>query len=544
MRQIVFLIMLLPVVCGAKVIRIRPAGEADRTAEVQRAISRMKKGDRLVFERGEYHFRADSAVPMTLYPSNNTGGLKHVIFPIEGKRGITIDGGGSRFVFYGRVCPFVVRNSRDVCLSHFTLTTRYPAAVSITVLSADGSGFTARIGSATRYEVDDRGNIRFSLGDGALESKSGRISLHGLDRINICYLMTPDAVGDKNEFPAGFVGVRARDLGDHTLRFDYYGDPHPKSIRMPYNVGEAVVLNLAEKRRETAFFFDSVRTLRVEDVNVRRFGGMAFVAQRCRDVTYERDSVMPEQGERVSVTADIFQCINCAGTVRIEGCTAGHSLDDVINIHGNYTHVTAVDGRRLTLRAGHVQHESFFPYFAGDSIEIIEPHGREVLARARVSSVQPSTEDHFVCTLEADRELSGVTAGSLVENITLCPAVVLRNNHFVDFPNIRLSGRGPMLYEHNTIERACTALVAMDLAEYWAEAGRFSSIVIRDNTFDHATALGGGNLMNFGVSGWGADAPKIHGRVLLSGNRYIDSPHAFSVAGVRSFTDLDAGKVK
>ena len=53
MRQIVFLIMLLPVVCGAKVIRIRPAGEADRTAEVQRAISRMKKGDRLVFERGE-----------------------------------------------------------------------------------------------------------------------------------------------------------------------------------------------------------------------------------------------------------------------------------------------------------------------------------------------------------------------------------------------------------------------------------------------------------------------------------------------------------
>lgn len=532
--------MLLPSVCAARVIRLHPAGIADRSAEVLRIMRSLRDGDKVVFERGEYHFRPTSAAPMTLYPSNNTGGEKRVIFLIEDRRNITIDGGGSRFVFYGHVCPFVVRNSRNIRLRRFTLTTPFPAAMSLDVLSLDTAGFTVRIGGASDYHVDARGNIRFSLGDEELDSRSGRISMHALDRLSICYLMTPDAAGDKNEFPAGFIGVRARDLGSRILRFDYYGDPHPKSMRLPYSKGEAVVLNLAEKRRETAFFFDSVRGVRVSDVTVRRFGGMAFVAQRCHDVDYHRIEVMPEEGERVSVTADIFQCINCSGRVRIWQCKAGHSLDDVINVHGNYLSVVGVNGRELALRCGHVQHESFFPYFAGDSVEIVEPHSRRVMAALRVERCIPHPTDHYACTLVVDRRVDSVRAGFLVENISLCPRIILRHNYFMDFPNIRLSGRGPMLYEYNRIERSYSALTAMDLAEYWSEAGRFSRIVVRGNVFDHATALGGGNVMTFGVSGWGTDAPKIHGSVMLKGNRYIDTPRRFSVSGVLSFSDGDA----
>ena len=41
------------------------------------------------------------------------------------------------------------------------------------------------------------------------------------------------------------MGIRGQAVDAHTMDCLYYGDPHPKSILSPFNVGEKVVLNLA-----------------------------------------------------------------------------------------------------------------------------------------------------------------------------------------------------------------------------------------------------------------------------------------------------------
>ena len=510
-----------------------PDGQRDRTLDVQRLIGQLHRGDTLVLEHGEYHFHDEQARRMTLFPSNNTGGEKHVIFPLVNQKGIVIDGQGSTLVFYDRAFPFALLNSRDLTLRDFTITTRYPTAVQFTMRERRDDGFTVQLGQDTGYEVDDQGNVLFSLGGQDVRTRDGRISMHALDRMLIRYLMTPASAGDKDEFPANFVGVRAHDLGRHMLDFRYYGDGHPKSAPSPYQVNEPVVLNLAEKRRQIACFMDSCDGVRVENVAIRRFGGMGFVAQRSGNVLYDRVDVWPAEGEEVSVTADVFQCINCFGRVTIQNSRAGHSLDDVINIHGNYLQVERAQGRTLMLRAMHLQHESFFPYRRGDSLEVIDSHTREVIAKARVRRVIPSQDDYYACRLEVDIPSDSIPVGALVENISLCPEVVIRGNTFAHFPHIRLSGRGHMLVEDNDISHCNTALVGNDLAEYWYESGRLSEMVIQGNRFADCNALGGQYVLTFGVSGWQGNAPKIHGRVVLRANVTDGKSPLYWADGVR-----------
>ncbi len=529
----------LPVAARRHRYSLSPDGQRDRTQEVLRLVRQLGRGDTLALERGEYHFHDEHARRMTLYPSNNTGGEKHVIFPLTGKRDVTIDGQGSTLVFYGQAFPLALLGCRGVTLKNFTITTRYPAAVQFTMREMRDDGFSVQLGQDTGYGVDSLGNVLFLLGGRDVRTQDGRISMHALNRMLIHYLMTPGSVGDKDEFPANFVGVRGRDLGRHMLDFRYYGDTHPKSVPSPYRVAEPVVLNLAEKRLQIACFMDSCDGVRVEHVAIRRFGGMGFVAQRSGNVLYEGVDVWPGEGEEVSVTADVFQCINCFGRVDIRNSRAGHSLDDVINIHGNYLEVEHAAGRTLTLRARHLQHECFFPYRQGDSLEVISPHSREVVVRARVRRVIPDGADHFLCRVEVDIPTDAIPVGSLVENITLCPDVVIEGNTFSHFPHIRLSGRGHMLVRGNDISFCNTALVGNDLAEYWYESGRLSEMVIEGNRFADCNALGGQYVLTFGVSGWQQDAPKIHGRVVLRGNTYDGKSPRIQAYGVREVVDGD-----
>ena len=134
-----------------------------------------------------------------------------------------------------------------------------------------------------------------------------------LGRHFVVYLMAPDSPGDKGKFPASFVGVRAEDRGNREVRFTYYGDKHPKSVSLPYNVGEKVVINLEEKRYRDVFFFEDCDGVSVENVAIRRFGGMGVVGQRSGNIKVDGLSVHPHAGERVTLTADIVQIVEVLG---------------------------------------------------------------------------------------------------------------------------------------------------------------------------------------------------------------------------------------
>lgn len=501
-------------------------------------IRKWTQGESVVLTNGTFCLGEDVARRVCLSPSNNTTGEKNVVFWLKGRRDVVFDGGGATFVFTGRTFPFAVCACTNVVLRNFTVTTRHPSCAGFVIEKRDDDGFTIRFDAGVcPYRVAD-GEMVFDLNGHPVSTRDGRLSLHALDRICIHYLLTPQAKGDRDEFPAPFIGASAEDIGDGRIRFTYSGDRHPKSVRLPYAVGERVVVNLEERRMRDVFFFEDCEGVRLENVRIRRFGGMGVVAQRSGDITIDRLVTEPERGERVTLTADIFQFINCHGDVRLENCRVGDSLDDALNIHGNYLKVVRICGRKVRLRTGHEGHAGFFPYRPGDRLEFVRSRTREVVRTAVVIACRTTAGEMTECEVETDADLMGVESDMLVENVTLNPNVVIAGCRFFNYPQIRLSGRGRMLVKGNVFERSYCGMRFWDLAEYWYESGRLSMVEIRDNVFKDCTILGGDSVLSAGVSGWGVDAPRIHGTLILTGNRFdgrCDSRNA--IVGFRSVLD-------
>lgn len=507
----------------------------DSTARWRAATEGLANGGTLMLPKGEYHVGEAGARKLWLDPSNNKSGEKSVVFPLVGKSNVTINGNGSKLIVHGTAFPFAALGCTNVTVRNLSVTTRYPSCAGFTVLEKSPASFTVQFdGGVCPYTVADDG-IDFRLDGHVISTRAGRLSLHSLDRLLIHYLMTPKSPGDKSHFPAPFVGAIPEDLGEGKVRFRYYGDSHAKSVKLPYNVGEKVVVNLEEQRYRDVFFFEDCVGVKLENVSIDRFGGMGVVAQRSGDFTIKRLRALPPEGERVSLTADILQFINCHGDIRIENCEGGFSLDDILNVHGNYLFVEQAGGRTLRLRVKHPSHEGFFPYRPGDVVEFVAAHTRDVLGSARVVGVARDPQDRFACTLTVDADVpSVVKTGALVENATLNPNVTIRGCRFRDYPNVRLSGRGTYLIEGNRFENGCSMVVGMDLADYWYESGRIADMTIRDNDIVNCGGC------SFGLSGWRGNEPnlpKIHGRVLLENNRFVNPRGAkWFPAAVRDFT--------
>ena len=529
---------------GAAAKTVTYDGPSDNcTAQVVAALGGLGDGDTLVFPKGEYHFGTEGALRRELAPSNNQTGEKNVVFPLIGKRNVTIEGNGSVFVFHGSTFPFAAQESRGLVLRNFTVRTPLPVHAGFQVTASDGDGFTIRFEKGVcPWEVKD-GELVFRLEDRLLTTASGKMSMHALDRFCVHYLVTAaaDPVHDLHNLPAGYSAVTPEARDDGTVRFRYRtGSPGP-SRTIPYAVGERLAINLEELRWRDAFFFEDCDGVRVEHVTISRFGGMGLVAQRSGNLTYDGVKILPEPGDTVALTADMMQFIACYGQVTVQNCEGAHTMDDVIDVHGNYLGVEEQDGTRLRLRALHEDHKGFFPVRPGDDVEFVAMPSREIVGKARIATVAPDPSDRYAVTVTVEGPLPELKGKVYLENVTLYPDVVFRRNHFHHYPNLRFSGRGKCLIEENRLEHGWSALLVLDLPDFWYESGRVTDMTIRNNTFVDCNAIGGDTFIQIGVSGWnGEKTPKIHGRIVLEGNRYEKvKKRRVSVSGVREFVNLD-----
>lgn len=50
----------------------------------------------------------------------NTDGEKRITFSIDNMKNFEIDGGGATFIFHGYICPFVIKNCKNIILNNFS----------------------------------------------------------------------------------------------------------------------------------------------------------------------------------------------------------------------------------------------------------------------------------------------------------------------------------------------------------------------------------------------------------------------------------------
>lgn len=500
---------------------------SDDTAEVAALVESLGDGDTIVLEKREYHVRPTGTKRMFLAPSNNQTGEKNVIFPIVGKRNVTIDGNGATLVVEGPCTPFAVLRSRGVTVRNLVITKPSPIIAGLVVREKREEGAVLVFDGNVSYRVRD-GELSIDCDDGEVSSRNGKLPLHLLDHAKVHFLLTASglkAEPDVTCLPADFSTVVFEDLGGRAVLARYLNtDRDSDRIRpVPYDVGAAVGINLYA-RQDIGLFFEDAEDCSVENVTIRRFGGMGLVAQRCGDMRVDGFRTRTEGGDRTSTAADMMQFVSCWGRVTVENCEGGDTLDDVINVHGNYLAVDGWEGEQLVLRnflnsdrPTLDDHYGFFPVREGDVLSFLESPSRKEVWRGTVERILADPGDHLKLKVTFKDGARIPRAGQLVENLTLYPEVVFRNNVFRHFPNLRFSGRGKYLIEGNRLEDF-NYIVVVDLMHLWHECGPVSDMTIRNNSFVKRNGRNG-TFVYISSDGWDVDKV-VHGRIVIENNRY------------------------
>ena len=495
---------------------IRKCGDQNATPLVVHALSQLKDGGTLIFEPGEYHFYEDGALCRYLTPSNNSSGQKSIVFPLIDCRDVTVDGYGSTFVFHDLAFPFAVKDSRNITVKNFTVTTRFPSFVIAEVRDIDENGFSLYTDRGSAPCRTENGNLIFDLEHRSVSTQNQKLSLHQLSTLGVHYLFAGDCAESKENLATTFTDTDAKAF-DGGIRFTYRTTPNSMPCR--YASGERIAVNLEEHRERDVFFFDNAEDITVQNITVHRGGGMGIIAQMCRNITVDGFHAEPLDNEPVSLTADVFHFIQCDGELVIENSTLNSSLDDACNIHGTYMTLQSGNGHEITARYGHTDQDHLLVCRPGDVLDLIDAETLRVVGHATVKSAAFTDRSGLNIGLTVKEDISSIAhPGMLIENPHRMPNITLRGNNWYNFPHIRLSGAGKILVENNTFHECSCAVMAYDLSQYWYESGRIRDLCIRHNKIGPCRYA----CINTGVSGYeNGNTPLIHETIRIEQNDFI-----------------------
>lgn len=476
-----------------------PSGRTDSAAAVEKALAYAKeeqeknqgKPVRLVFAKGEYGFWSDYAPVRELYVSNTVGinqtyKNKHIGILVEDMHDVTVDGGGSLFLYHGDVTAFASIRSENVTFTNFDFDFASPTVVDVTVESSEGNSAVVYIPECYNYTIDGTS----ILWEGEKSPVTG--SPYWSGRNGLQYSQIYDYAGGRTWRGGSlFSNVsKMEDIGDNRVRITY------NSAGNVPTVGYCYQLRNTTRTTPGTFFWESTNVT-VQDINVHFLHGFGMVGQLSDTITLDNVDFVPRPGSgRATVGfADFIQMSSVKGKVTVKDCTFTNPHDDPINIHGTYLTVSEVsdDHKTFTLQYRHNETGGFPQYYVGDEVEFVTKGTMIPVENgtARVVSVDgPNQGNLNTITITLDRAVEGITGGNnnfAVENVTYTPEVEITGNRFLETPTrgILVTTRKPVLIKDNYFDGMGMASIFISCdAQGWYESGPVRDVTITGNVFD------------------------------------------------------------
>jgi hypothetical protein len=117
----------------------------------------------LVFPKGRYDFWPEGGVEKVYFESNTTdNNPKRLAIFIEGFAGLTLEGGGSTFVFHDRIQPFTIDGSTGVTIRNLSIDWDIPLSAEAVVAAATADYIDLRIDERQFPHVVEDGRLVFT----------------------------------------------------------------------------------------------------------------------------------------------------------------------------------------------------------------------------------------------------------------------------------------------------------------------------------------------------------------------------------------------
>lgn len=480
---VLFLLSVAPVGMAAAESVVSASVAADATRAVRTAIDRARAsgGGTIRFEKGEYHFRLADAATVPLYVSNHDKLPTHPVFlPLTNLVDVTVDGGGSRFVFHGQGIAALVMDSARVTLKGFSIDWARPYNTEMTVQGYENGGTLVSVDRA-RFPVEVRDGKLFAVGEGWSAPTGYGIVFDGtsheiLERVaSVRFDGTAEARTDGRLWlgtDLSRIGLRGARPGDVFVSRPCAAPWRPHPAIAAYRATDTVL----------------------EDVVIHAAFGMGVLAQRCENFTLRGTGrgaektcgAWPSAGRACAQMVDATHFANVKGKVSVSNCRFERMLDDAINVHSTGLGIVSTPAPDVIVCRGmHEQGWGFEMFRPGETLRFIRARTLENGDEVRVAAVRERSPREMELRLERPVP-AGYGVGDAVENADGQCAV-----DFSDNVVARNMARGvlfttprPVRVARNLFENVSGAavLLAGDV-RLWYETGGCRDVRIERNVF-------------------------------------------------------------
>ncbi|MFI3321770.1 MAG: right-handed parallel beta-helix repeat-containing protein [Rikenellaceae bacterium] len=467
----------------------------------------------ITFEKGTYHFYPERAHEEFVYISNHADVLARIAFCFKNVENVTIDGGGSTFIFHGRMIPFLMEGCKDMTVKNLKIdfAETFHSEGKIVAVNEGKGTFDMEISKEYPYEIRNGELIYLKS---YYEHGLGQAILYDPATKGIAFqteLSTPISTTkpvNKNErFNAQFSYKYKMDMKDDYIRLQ--GSErrlraeqlkpglvriHNHNKKMP-----TVGMILASKgeqgfnRFAPAFKVNTTDGFYAEKVIVHHAGGMGFLFENSKDLELFKCQITPSNGRMVSTTADATHFVGCRGTVKLSGCVFRNQLDDASNIHGAYQEVeNIIDTHTIGVRVGHHQQLGFDLAQVGDTIGMVRLadsfHDYQKLTVKSINRVNGRYS-----TVTFNEELpKKIKKGDYCENLSAYPDLIVEN---CDISRNRARGLlistpKTTIIRNNFFGTEMEALLLPVESGSWYESGNATNVIIEGNTFKDSNISG------------------------------------------------------
>ena len=265
---------------------------ANASISVAQAIQKVRQGKNslISFETGIYHFGREGSTVREMNDVNNIShSRKNVVFDLENIEYLTVDGGGSEFVFDDILFPFALFHCKKITIKNFTIDFSFPRYCQGDVLTSDETGFELAIDRQHfNVETDEGGHLIFHSADNTFSTETQVVlfanNIFGKSPWD--FIFAGDMSVEKTNFDAAGIETDAQTT-ERGIRFTY----RESSRRLVFPIAERLLFNYEPRANANILAFEC-EDVSVENVSIYRGGGMG-----CCGVSDEKLFCQPCSGE-------------------------------------------------------------------------------------------------------------------------------------------------------------------------------------------------------------------------------------------------------
>ena len=442
-----------------------------------------------IADRKEYHIypeHAQQEINAWYTTGNSDGQPLLAAFVLRELNNVTIDLGGAKLVFHGRMMPFAVFDCTNIRFMNFSIDYDRPFYTQGEVVAVDDGCVTIDIPESFGYRIEGRDFVatsdtwehRLVKGD-MLFRCFDRHTKFPSQHSGVILGLIGEQIEPGENPPLPVHHLLAEQLDGRKVRINGF----PTEFRPV--VGEVLAMT-HEDRRKVGFLLERNEDTYLENIRLIHVGSMGLIAKLCHNITANNFSMYLDEecpDRVITINADSFHTFHCSGKIVVENCRFENMLDDAINIHGNYLICDRVQDP-TTIRAENrckgIRDMQFFQ--PGDTIHIYKGSTQELRGSSTVKSFAFEEGSMQYASIQLDVPIEGVQEGDMIEN-RRTPEIEVRNCRVKCMGGFRIQSDRRVLIEDCYFETSAFSVLFSGDMNYWYENTGVRDVTIQNCYF-------------------------------------------------------------